>query len=113
MPKQYGTAEVTYRLPKLSFGRPAVDFSCTYVGDRFTDEANKGVLKAYNVCNASVSLASGHVTYRVQVQNLLQSDGLTEGDPRLSQFVADPSARYFNARPVLPRSLVASIDYAF
>lgn len=114
VPKIYTTLSASYRLPAFSFGRAAIDVAWIHNGRRFADEANRGVLKAYEVFNAGVSFQTNHrITFRAHVQNVLNGTGITEGDPRLNQLVADPNARYFNGRPILPRSLVVSAEYRF
>ena len=114
IPDLYGIASVIYNLPKQSWGRLAVNIDEQYIGKRAGDEANRLWLAAYEQTAVGVSLTSGRTTFRVQVQNLFNSAGLTETDPRLvTQEIANPQATYFNGRTIFPRSTVASVSYSF
>ncbi|MBX3737023.1 MAG: TonB-dependent receptor [Candidatus Didemnitutus sp.] len=114
-PKVYGSISGTYTLPETGLGRPAIDLSLSYTGRRATNqEANPNAipLSAFTEVNAGFSLAfKRDFTFRLQVSNLLDSAGLTEGDPR--QASGSGQGAYFNARPILPRSIVSSITYRF
>ncbi|MBA3850147.1 MAG: hypothetical protein C0502_09155 [Opitutus sp.] len=114
-PKVYGSISGSYTFPDTSLGRPAVDLTLAYTGRRPTNqEANPSAiaLGAFTEVNAGFSLTfQRDFTFRLQAANLLNSAGLTEGDPR--QASGSGQGAYFNARPILPRSLVSSITYRF
>lgn len=114
-PKIYGSISGSYTFPETSFGRPGVDLSIAYTGRRPTNqEANPSAipLPAFTEVAAGFSLSfRQNFVFRIQVSNLLDSAGLTEGDPR--QASGTGQGAYFNARPILPRSVVSSITYKF
>ncbi len=49
----------------------------------------------------------------INVYNLTDSDGLTEGDPRLPPGADPADLPFFNARPVLPQRWKFSATYNF
>lgn len=114
-PKVYGSISGTYTLAETALGRPAVTVSVAHTGSRPTNqEANPNAipLSAFTEVSAGFSLTFRQdFTFRLQVSNLFDSAGLTEGDPR--QAAGSGQSAYFNARPILPRSLVSSITYRF
>ncbi len=73
-----------------------------YVGKRWNDRDNSYQLDAYSKLDLGVdiSTASG-LTFSIIGDNLGDSDGLTEGDPR------DPTTK--NGRPILGRSIRFSV----
>lgn len=114
IPREYGRLSASYSFPPTRFGNLSVNGSWQYTGERFGDDGNFGVLKAFSEFNAGVTLArSDGLTFRVQVANLFDSTGLTEGDPRLGQNVSNPDAIYANFRPVMPRNVIVSVTYSF
>lgn len=113
IPDTFFTASAVYKFPETRLGRLTANVDWEYVGDRAGDEANRITLPAYNQIAAGLSLKSGRVTYRVQAQNLFDEVGFTEGDPRTALLVGDPNAAYLNARTIGPRSVVASVTFAF
>jgi outer membrane cobalamin receptor len=87
-----------------------------YTGKRFADEANFQELDPYTVVNAgagyTASFAEGQsLRFGVHVFNALDSRGLTEGDPRLPPGTSIEDQPFFNARPILPRRVVAKLTY--
>ncbi|TNE60517.1 MAG: TonB-dependent receptor [Alphaproteobacteria bacterium] len=76
------------------------------VGDRWGDNANTNKLEGYEKIDAGVlvSLQSG-LFFQVHADNLTDSEGLTESDPR--------SAAAPNGRAILGRSVKFSIGYDF
>jgi iron complex outermembrane receptor protein len=86
-----------------------------WVGSRFSD----GVLSrfvdhklpSYHYFNFGVGLALPKARARIAVDllNAFQSKGLEEGNPRL----ASAGTNIFLARPLLPRRLQVSVEYAF
>ena len=54
------------------------------------------------------------VTLHVNVDNIDNEIGLTEGNPRSGQFQSgDAGARYYIARPILGRSFRGAVTYRF
>lgn len=87
-----------------------------YTGERFADEANFQVLDPYTVLNTNIGYTIGFqdnqsVRLGVSVFNLLNSRGLTEGDPRVPAGANPLEQPFFNARPILPRRVTGKITY--
>ena len=86
-----------------------------YEGKRYTDVANSQILPAY----ALVSLdAQINVTKEISVfgvvDNLTNSLGLTEGNPRQGEIQSAAAGQYiFLARPLFGRSFKVSLRYKF
>ena len=113
IPKTFFTSSAVYRLPELSWGRVSTNIDWEYVGQRVGDEGNRTSLAAYSQFALGVNLKSGRYSWRVQIQNLLDKIGFTEGDQRTALLIGDPNAAYLNARTIGPRSIVGSVSYAF
>jgi outer membrane receptor protein involved in Fe transport len=119
------TGNQLLRVPEISFrivpgfnlvgNRLRVQFPVEYYSDRFADAANSVTLPSYAVFNAAVRFdVTDRVTLHVNVDNIDNSIGLTEGNPRAGQFQSgDAGARYYLARPILGRSYRAAITYRF
>jgi iron complex outermembrane receptor protein len=75
------------------------------VDDRFADNANTQVLKGYTKVDLGAIFDVADFTVQVSADNLTDSHGLTEGDPR--------STSGANARPILGRSFKVSVGYNF
>lgn len=76
------------------------------VDDRFGDLANTVVLKGFTKVDAGLKIESPWGLFgQIHADNLFDSHGLTEGDPR------NPASA--NGRPILGRSLRFSIGYDF
>lgn len=76
------------------------------VDDRFGDLANTVVLKGFTKVDMGIKLQSPFGAFgRIHADNLFNSRGLTEGDPR------SPSSA--NGRPILGRSILFSVGYDF
>ena len=75
------------------------------VGDRFADNSNATVLKGYNKIDAGIIFDLGNINVQVSGDNLGNSHGYTEGDPR--------STTGANARPIFGRSYMVSVGYNF
>jgi outer membrane receptor protein involved in Fe transport len=113
LPTLYGSVGAAYSLPSMNWGTITVNASYQYTGGRYVDLANQIKLSSFDEVFAGVSVAlKNGFTFRVQAANLFNSKGITEGDPRSDQIVAS-TASYFNARPLLPRSIIASATYSF
>jgi outer membrane receptor protein involved in Fe transport len=86
-----------------------------YEGARYVDTANSVVLPAYNTFNASARLVlTEHMDLYGYVDNITNSLGLTEGNPRQGEVQsADAGANTFIARPILGRAARVSVVYRF
>jgi len=77
-----------------------------YVGERWNDRDNSFQLESYSKLDLGVDVStSGGITFNVSADNLNDSDGLTEGDPR------DPASG--NGRPIFGRSFRFSVAVNF
>ena len=78
----------------------------TFVGDRFGDNANTVKLKSYEKIDLGVIVNTpGGLFFQVHGDNITDSDGITEGDPR------NPAAP--NGRIIFGRSVMFSVGYDF
>jgi outer membrane receptor protein involved in Fe transport len=86
-----------------------------YEGKRYTDVANSQVLPAYTKVdlNAQINLTNEISIFGI-VDNVTNSLGLTEGNPRQGEIQSAAAGQYiFLARPLLGRSLKVSLRYKF
>jgi iron complex outermembrane receptor protein len=78
----------------------------TWIDDRFGDNANIVLLDGYEKIDAGVMVhTGGGLFFQLHGDNVTDSDGITEGDPR------NPAAP--NGRPIFGRSVVFSVGYDF
>lgn len=86
-----------------------------YQGDRFVDSANSVRLPSYRVLNFSARYRiSNKMTGFLYVDNIENSQGLTEGNPRAGELQnADAGANTFLARPILGRAVRAALKIDF
>lgn len=86
-----------------------------YEGKRFSDTANSVVLPQYYTLGFSARYqATPNLSFFVYADNLNNSLGLTEGNPRSGELKSsDAGATVFIARPLLGRSFRASVMYRF
>ena len=76
------------------------------VDDRYGDNGNTVVLEGYTQVDLGLNVfLSEHLELQMNLQNLTDEDGLTEGDPR------NPSSP--NGRYILPRNATVSVSYRF
>lgn len=90
--------------------RVRVSVSFSHVGRRFANDANTIELPAFNKLDMSVQMDLGH-RWRLVLSgdNLTDSAGLTEGNPRTD--LSDPTAGdYYMARPLFGRSFNAALS---
>jgi outer membrane receptor protein involved in Fe transport len=82
---------------------------------RFADAANSVQLPSYWMVGGAVRFAfTDRLSLFVVGENLTDSIGLTEGNPRAGQFVGgDAGAQFYLARPMFGRSFRASLFYRF
>lgn len=99
----------------LMDGRLRVQGSWEYEGARFVDTANSVRLPAYATVNLSARFnVSPSLTLYGYVDNLNNSLGLTEGNPRAGELQnADAGANTFIARPLIGRNFRAALMYRF
>lgn len=77
-----------------------------YVGTRWNDRDNSYELDSYTKLDIGLNVATaGGLTFNISGDNITDSEGLTEGDPR------DPAAK--NGRPLFGRSINFSISVDF
>lgn len=96
---------------------PGLQFKADWhwVGSRFTDVPQlrfvDARLPSYDYFNFGVGLALPNAGVRINLDllNAFQNKGLEEGNPRLES----SGSSIFLARPLLPRRLQASVEYAF
>jgi outer membrane receptor protein involved in Fe transport len=86
-----------------------------FEGARYVDIANSVVLPHYDTLNFSGRLSiTDNFDLYAYVDNVTNSQGLTEGNPRLGEVQsADAGANTFIARPILGRAVRASLMYRF
>ena len=76
------------------------------VDDRFGDNANDVTLDGYEQLDLGLNMfLTDELQLQVNLQNLTDEDGLTEGDPRNSDSA--------NGRFILPRNATVSLSYRF
>jgi outer membrane receptor protein involved in Fe transport len=110
--------KVSYRLvPALNLfeDKLRLQMSYEFEGARFVDSANTVRLPSYSVINLSARYQlSASTSLFAYVDNLRNSQGLTEGNPRAGELQsADAGANTFLARPVLGRAIRAAVKYDF
>jgi outer membrane receptor protein involved in Fe transport len=109
--------KLSYRLvPGVNIGEALrLQLSYEYEGKRFVDSANTLVLPSYHTINFTARYAiSNALTAYFYVDNLDNSLGLTEGNPRAGEIVsADAGANTFIARPLMGRTIRAALTYQF
>ncbi len=77
-----------------------------FVGKRWNDRDNSYQLDSYTKLDLGLDVStSGGLTFNVSSDNVTDSEGLTEGDPR------DPTSK--NGRPILGRSIRFSVSQSF
>lgn len=80
------------------------------IGKRYSDLANTQVLPAYSTINAGFIIDYRQFTFQLAGDNLTNSHGLTEGNPR---FLAGPGAAIPDVRPIFGRSWTGSVTWHF
>ena len=100
---------------KLFNNRFRIQSPIEYEGKRFTDVANSQVLPAYSIVSLDAQI---NVTKEISlfgvIDNLTNSLGLTEGNPRQGEIQSAAAGQYiFLARPLFGRSFKVSLRYKF
>lgn len=113
------------RVPKLALravpavnlfdGRVRTELEIEHYSVRYPDIANSQRLPAFTTLNLNVSAAiTEQLRLGLNLTNLNNSIGLTEGNPRAGTFKStDGNAKYFLARPIFGRTLRVSLGYKF
>lgn len=101
--------------PSYQLGKMKVYSNWQHIGARFVDDANTVTLPAYSIVNAGMAyrLFDDNITLSANVVNISNTVGLTEGNPRVEQVVANRNEEMFMARPVLGRTFMLAATYAF
>lgn len=112
-PKQIFNAGITYDKNDWDLGAMV-----NYEGKRFADDQNNVILPAYALLNLRAGKAfkvgaKQSIKIGVNLYNALNNRGLTEGDPRVADTSVITNDPFYNARPILPRRLMASIMFKF
>ncbi len=110
--------EQVRRIPKLFFTvRPSVELTeglsvygeLRHFGKKFSDNENNFELPAFNEIAIGGSYLINNLRFGVDVTNLTNTIGLTEGNPRAT---AAPG-EFYNARPILGRAVRGSVTVNF
>ncbi|MFA5964534.1 MAG: TonB-dependent receptor [Sphingomonas sp.] len=113
------------RVPKLAIravpgvnlfdGRFRAELEVEHYTTRYPDIANSQALPAYTMLNFNARAQVTHfLTLGLNVSNLTDALGLTEGNPRAGSFNStDANAKYFLARPVFGRTFRVSASVKF
>ncbi|WP_129790697.1 TonB-dependent siderophore receptor [Sphingosinicella sp. CPCC 101087] len=124
VPRDY-TGNQLLRVPKLALrATPAVtlfedrlraQLDIEHYSKRYADAANRSVLPAYTVLNASVRF---QLTDRIALwaygDNLTNTIGLTEGNPRAGELTSgQANDLLFIGRPILGRNFRFAVDFRF
>ena len=90
------------------FGNANLGVNWSYVGHRFSNNANTVDLPGFGQVNLRAGYTYENFTLDLQLHNALNSYGLTEGNPRVDESLGAVSD-IFLARPVLPRRFMVSL----
>ena len=104
----------------LFYDRAGLDcmVNWSHIGPRFADDANLFEMQGFDLISTEAGYtaplgANRSLRIGVNVYNLFDDHGLTEGDPRLAPGVDPRRFPYLNARPVLPRRVKLDLTYNF
>lgn len=104
----------------ISYQRYGFDGSLnwSHIGDKFADDGNLQELDQFDVVNLTAGYTfklspTQNARFGISVGNILNSRGLTEGDPRLLAGQNPADFPFFNARPILPRRVIGTVTYNF
>lgn len=113
-PNEFFSVTARYGFRLFAQHRSEVFVTDAYTGKRASDIANTVWLPAYNVVNAGLLVRPGkNLSLRLQVSNLFDEVGLTEGNPRQTQIVGTANAIYYGARAIFGRTIQGSVEYRF
>ena len=96
-------------------GRLRAEMEMEHYTTRYPDVANSQKLPAFTLLNVNArAQLTNQLAVGINVANLTNKLGLTEGNPRAGLFNStDPNAKYFLARPVFGRTVRASLSFNF
>jgi len=104
----------------VSYDDGIYDFSLygTYNGDTFAQQGNIDVLESYSIWRLDAgytqSLANDStIRYSLNVFNLTDDQGLSEGSPRAGSAGSFDTGGFFTGRPELPRRVTLRVTYDF
>lgn len=97
--------------PSYTYKKFYLFYSWQYIGERYVDDANTAKLPGYNLISAGTSYGvwKDNIRLGLNISNLTNTIGLTEGNPRIEQVVANRRENVFMARPILGRSITLSL----
>lgn len=113
------------RVPKLTLravpginlfdGRFRTELEVEHYTSRYPDIANSQELPPFTLLNINArAQVTEAINLGLNITNLTNELGLTEGNPRAGSFnVGDANAEFFLARPVFGRTIRASVGYKF
>jgi len=111
------TPNTNYTLaPSFFFadGKGELTVAWHFMGERFADISNSVRLPKYQTVNLSLRYElTPAITLNASLQNLGNTIGLTEGNPRSGFVQAPGGSDYYYARPILGRNAQASLTFAF
>lgn len=104
--------------------RPAFDFDLggfdatvfgrfNFVGRRFVDLANRTEMPAYETLAAGISLKQGPLLIQLVGENLTNSRGITEGNPRNDALFGQGTSQVIYGRPLFGRNVRLTATYNF
>ncbi|MDT8328817.1 MAG: TonB-dependent receptor [Roseovarius sp.] len=104
--------------------RPAFDFDLggfdatvfgrfNFVGRRFVDLANRTEMPAYETLAAGISVSKGPLLIQLVGENLTNSRGITEGNPRNDALFGQGADRVIFGRPLFGRNVRLTATYNF
>lgn len=112
-PSAYYQVRSSYDGISTPLGEFSLHGAYSFSGRRFADDANTAKLSAYNLVSLGFGLEMGRGVYVLgDVQNLLKSTGLTEGDPRAGETLVG-ATNTFNARVVDPQTFILRVGVRF
>ncbi|HEX5786743.1 MAG TPA: TonB-dependent receptor [Woeseiaceae bacterium] len=98
---------------RFAHGRGRAWLTVSHIGERYANDENTLKLPAYLKLDAGVEYTFGERwSAALNVDNLANEAGLTEGNPRTDVHAGDIGPVY-NARPLFGRSLALAVRYSF
>ena len=95
---------------QVPFLKPTIYATYEAIGKRYSDLANTQPLAAYATLSAGILATHGPFSLQVAGDNLTNSHGLTEGNPR---FLAGPGVALPDVRPIFGRSFRFTAGFKF
>lgn len=111
-PKFYGNVRPAFEF-KVGDYDASVFGRLNFVGRRFVDLANRTAMPAYQTLTAGVSLERGPLLIQLVGENLTNSRGITEGNPRNDALFGQGAAEVIYGRPLFGRNFRLTATYNF